>query len=322
MTWTLTSATDAGSVAESADGTRLLAAGGGVYTSTDSGATWTPASGPLSYSGWRIASSADGTTLAAGNQLSPGWLFISTNSGVTWAQASPTAAWGGIAFSADGTKLVAMPYNYGMFGVSTNSGGTWTWLNSPIPFGSFLAAVASSADGSRLTIGAGDQSADYAGGIYTSTDFGVTWAQTSAPIAKWSGIASSADGIRLAATTRNGGIYLSADGGSTWTQTAAPGTGWNAIACSADGTRLFAANGSGIWTAEATVVYPPGTPIPLGITTVSGLPVVVWPVSTNNCVLQMTTNLASDNWVTVTSGVPFIGLQMTNALTNAFFRLQ
>jgi len=59
----------------------------------------------------------------------------------------------------------------------------------------------------------------------------------------------------------------------------------------------------------------------LGIATVSSLPVVVWPASATNVVLQMTTNLASGNWVTVTNGIPFSGVQITNASGNAFFRL-
>jgi sugar lactone lactonase YvrE len=61
---------------------------------------------------------------------------------------------------------------------------------------------------------------------------------------------------------------------------------------------------------------------PLGITMVGNLPVVVWPAAATNYVLQMTTNLASGNWVTVTNGIPFSGLQITNAPPGAaFFRL-
>ena len=63
-------------------------------------------------------------------------------------------------------------------------------------------------------------------------------------------------------------------------------------------------------------------PPALGITTAGGLPVMVWPASATNYVLQMTTNLATGNWVTVTNGVPFSGLQITNAPGTAFFRLQ
>lgn len=65
---------------------------------------------------------------------------------------------------------------------------------------------------------------------------------------------------------------------------------------------------------------PPATPT-LGITLVSNLPVAVWPACATNWVLQMTTNLASGNWVTVSNGIPFCGLQLTNSPGNAFFRL-
>ena len=71
---------------------------------------------------------------------------------------------------------------------------------------------------------------------------------------------------------------------------------------------------------EIIIAAVPGTP--LGIATVSNLPVVVWPASATNVVLQMTTNLTSGNWVTVTNGIPFTGLQITNAPGTAFFRLQ
>ncbi|MEI7902544.1 MAG: hypothetical protein WCK89_20030 [bacterium] len=48
---------------------------------------------------------------------------------------------------------------------------------------------------------------------------------------------------------------------------------------------------------SVSVAVPPA----VGITTVSSLPVVVWPTSGTNFVLQMATNLTSGNWVTVTN---------------------
>ena len=52
-------------------------------------------------------------------------------------------------------------------------------------------------------------------------------------------------------------------------------------------------------------------------------PVVFFPTTPGtNFVLQMTTNLVSPNWVTVTNGVPFSGFEITNAPSPAFFRLQ
>jgi hypothetical protein len=60
----------------------------------------------------------------------------------------------------------------------------------------------------------------------------------------------------------------------------------------------------------------------IAIAMLNNLPVVVWPtMSGSNFVLQMTTNLSSGNWVTVTNGIPFSGLQITNAPDSAFFRM-
>ena len=64
---------------------------------------------------------------------------------------------------------------------------------------------------------------------------------------------------------------------------------------------------------------PPPT---LGITTYDNQPLVVLPASVGtNYSLQMTTNIASGNWVTVTNGIPFTGVQIPNAPNAAFFRL-
>ena len=74
----------------------------------------------------------------------------------------------------------------------------------------------------------------------------------------------------------------------------------------------------------------PAAAQPLGVATYSNQPVLffatpaAFPASLGtNYVLQMRTNLASSNWVTVTSnGVALISIQITNAPSNAFFRLQ
>lgn len=59
-----------------------------------------------------------------------------------------------------------------------------------------------------------------------------------------------------------------------------------------------------------------------GIAIYSNSPVIFFPTSPGtNFSVQMTTNLNSPAWVTVTNGVPFSGVQITNAPSNAFFRL-
>ena len=70
-----------------------------------------------------------------------------------------------------------------------------------------------------------------------------------------------------------------------------------------------------------TTTYP--TPPNLGIGTYSNLPAVFFPtVPGTNFVLQMTTNLSTGDWVTVTNGIPISGVIVTNPPSNAFFRLR
>jgi len=205
------------------------------------GATWTQTTAP-NKDWYSIASSADGTHLAAVDYGggSGGFIYTSTNAGATWTQINSNQVWYSIASSADGTHLAASAFSAGMF-VSTNSGVTWTHTTGPSAL-----SVASSADGMYLS------GVVLGGGIYTSTNGGGTWTVTSAPVQNWSSIASSADGMRLAAavlgTGGGGRIFTSTNAGANWTQTSAPLQFWSSIASSAEGSRLAAANEDGyIW---------------------------------------------------------------------------
>jgi hypothetical protein len=193
-------------VASSADGVKLAAVdsiGERIYTSTNSGATWTQTSAPSNY--WSsVASSADGTKLVAVsgayNSLGhpPGPIYTSTNSGATWILTSaPHQDWTSVASSADGSKLVGCSsYIY----VSTNSGAGWIRraLNV-LPNHGFdqWISVAASADGS--TMAAVSKSA-LPSGVLTSTNSGTTWNTNSVPDLTWNAVALSADGARLVAT--------------------------------------------------------------------------------------------------------------------------
>jgi hypothetical protein len=108
-----------------------------------------------------------------------------------------------------------------------------TWTQTSAPSTNWY-AVASSASGDKL--------AAVGNGIYTSTNSGYTWTLTSAPNNNyWQGVASSADGVNLAAAQNVGGIYTSTNSGATWTQqTNAPNLGWNGVASSTDGSKLVA----------------------------------------------------------------------------------
>jgi photosystem II stability/assembly factor-like uncharacterized protein len=151
-TWSQTSVAGAYGIAPSADGSKLAAiigspsTPGGIYTSINGGATWTQTNAPLAF--WdSIASSADGTKLAAG--VRGGGIYASTNGGVTWAQTSMSSErwWESIASSSDGAKLAAVDNDPGGIYTSVNGGVTWNGANAPDKEG---LSIASSSDGTRL----------------------------------------------------------------------------------------------------------------------------------------------------------------------------
>jgi photosystem II stability/assembly factor-like uncharacterized protein len=262
------------SVASSADGTKLVAtvgntafssASGYIYTSADSGATWTlhnsfPISSALAWSS--VASSADGNNLVAvafGDQI-----YTSANAGSSWTKQTTSGlgnkSWTCVASSESGTELVAA-VNGGYIYTSSDSGVHWTYQSGSGNGTLLWSALASSSDGANLIAATTGSS----GRIYTSSNFGTNWTvQTVASIvnASWSSVASSADGSHLAAVYNatavggiSGNIFTSDDFGATWTErNGAPLAAWSSVASSADGSQLAATattygsgNNSGIY---------------------------------------------------------------------------
>jgi hypothetical protein len=132
------------SVASSSNGTTLVASAdevyigassypGGIWISSNAGATWSQTSAPSAY--WiSVASSSDGSKLAAvvGNGGSTVGIWTSINSGTNWVQIAPpgldwastlsSSSWYSVAASSDGTKLAA----------GIDGGGIWTILNGVV----------------------------------------------------------------------------------------------------------------------------------------------------------------------------------------------
>ncbi|HTV40639.1 MAG TPA: hypothetical protein VMF08_08690 [Candidatus Sulfotelmatobacter sp.] len=118
--WTLSGAPSVGwnSVATSSDGTHLVAVGGGgIYTSTNSGANWTLQTGaPQSANWFSVASSSDGSHLVAG--VSGGGVYVSANFGVNWTlqtSAPQSANWSSVASSSNGNEFVATANGGGVY---------------------------------------------------------------------------------------------------------------------------------------------------------------------------------------------------------------
>ena len=211
-------------IASSADGGRIVAVAGSPYASTNFGATWALFDN-APQTCIAIASSADGIKLMTASDDDT--VYISTNSGTTWLPTSlPNELWWSVASSADGRKLVAGVaedyfglYSNGVdyfFGgpiyTSADSGATWTLTSAPT---NFWNSIASSADGTILVASANTSIAgpinldSSPGGIYVSTNSGVTWAAANAPSTNWFSVACSADGSKMFAVVNGGGIWTS-----------------------------------------------------------------------------------------------------------------
>jgi len=159
------------SVAISADGTKLAAAGGvltliGATTalsgggeieySTNSGLTWHLSDAPLNWEWSAIACSSNGNFMVAAaygdTNNNPGPVFISTNAGANWrTTTAPNLAYGAVACTPDGTKITVGCYNSyqtispNVVYSSTNSGVTWVPDQTLTDAGS----IAYSADGTK-----------------------------------------------------------------------------------------------------------------------------------------------------------------------------
>jgi hypothetical protein len=175
------------------DGQRIALGIGGpghIWTSADSGKTWTEQLGsPLAE--WRgMTSSADGSTIIAGSW--GGFLHISRDYGVTWTKTTagggPAGTWHGMGMSDDGQIMFA-GWKGNEVHRSTDGGVTWTKVLSPSTASGTKAwhAVAVSGDGETVV------AAQHGGVIFVSKDGGDTWA-TGSDTQIWYNIAMSNDG--------------------------------------------------------------------------------------------------------------------------------
>ena len=179
-----------------------------VYTSDNFGVTWTAQLNSGLRNWTSITSDSSGQYLAATSQddySNPSaifdYIYTSDDYGYTWTQrtASGSRIWSCIASSSDGSKLVASAMFDGVY-ISTDYGATWSKTNTnDNQSDDEWSYVTSSSDGTIFLASTGNSVEK--GFIYYSTDSGNTWIkQTNAGFRFWGGLASSSDGLKLAAT--------------------------------------------------------------------------------------------------------------------------
>lgn len=241
-------------IATDSEGLNLMASGDNrLYTSDDSGATWTerqPA-GDVNRSWRTLASDGDGSVLVAG--ASSGRLYTSDDSGVTWTERQPNGDadfhWSDAASDSDGSVLmVVMDVSGGgstkLF-VSVNSGVNWTEREpkgSPETFRSMYVDCSNSSGGVNM-IAAYAGEGEFSGRVWTSDDTGATWSEVR-PNGDtgfaWRTAAIDDDGSNLIVAEFIGSLWTSDDRGVTWFE-ARPGNGrWISVASDSDGSTLVA----------------------------------------------------------------------------------
>jgi len=293
---------------------------------------WSETNTNKTYDWFGIASSADGTKLAAtvGSAVptSGEGIYLSTNSGATWTQSqAPAGAWGPIASSADGTKLAVANAN-GYIYTSTNSGGAWVQRMTPTE--KWL-SLASSADGSKLI------AADNPGYLIVSTNSGAAWLTPTNLNRPWLSAVCSADGNEMAAQYEGDDAdpWVSTNSGIKWQPAAIPVNQGGDLATTATGNSLMLLsrgllNVSTNWGLSWSPSF--GTQIPGYATTVSSAdgstlftfgggigqeqyPATLW-VSTNLGV-NWTSSGPTNTWTSIAASADGERIRWSLGITNA-----
>jgi photosystem II stability/assembly factor-like uncharacterized protein len=239
--------------ASSSDGTKLVINGQGatagyIFTSTNSGGTWTQRLTPGGPRTWTsVITSSDGSIIVGAVYNSS--IFRSIDSGTTWTEVTNSNPWTVMASSNNGQKIILGTENVGVY-ISSNAGSTWTNKLSGV-----IASVSSSGDGTTMFAYV---SATNPNVVYKSIDSGVTWnTLTTFPTLvnkSFSRASSSFDGKILGVGVYNDFVYLSFDSGSTWFRQTIGGTRtWTVVSVSPGSNLILAASeNNSVYTAPFT----------------------------------------------------------------------
>jgi photosystem II stability/assembly factor-like uncharacterized protein len=265
-TWNLSSAPNGNWISIDMDvtGTRIVGVQylGGMYLSTDGGASWSPVSvgslGTSSYEYESVTISTTGTRLATAVMNGP--IQVSSNGGTTWTAATLvggaalTDEFRAIDSSGDGSLVVAGTQNGHLY--VSNDGGA-TFAPRAVTVGGVAATdgwyrIKVSDDGNTIVLAGNYVYTSGSSGIYVSRDRGLTWTRSYGDSKPYTSISASANGDVISVTYSNdgsgqtGGVLLSSNGGVSFAPYAAPAgeTNWRAMAISGTADRGVLAAGT------------------------------------------------------------------------------
>ena len=222
------------------DANHLITGGvsGGIWSSTDRGANWSPVDDFMSNLAicCLAADPNDPDHLLAGtgegffngDGIRGRGIFESTDRGATWSLIPGTQDWQSvnrIAISSDGVVLVGL--NPGGIRRSTVSGGSWS---APLSAQACLYIAFDPTDSSKAIAHVLVANLQWYHKAVYSTDGGLTW-QTASGLDRENGFGSrielayapSDPSIVYASCARDGSVWRSADGGQSYTQRSVPG---------------------------------------------------------------------------------------------------
>lgn len=223
-----------------ADGTLFAATYfGGVFRSTDDGASWAQTNnGLLTYDIRRMAVTPAGHVAVGG--LSG--VHVSADSGGSWQWRNGGLDWlqgRAVAIAPDGTLFCGTD-DAGVFR-SGDGGASWTPL-AGFPGRPVIECIAATPDGT-IVAGTNTGSGARPGGVFRSSDGGETWSSinTGLPYPMVYAVAIEPTGTLYVHPWGNG-VYRSDDGGGAWQAIGLGGTFLEALAVSPDGTLVAGAS--------------------------------------------------------------------------------
>ncbi|MES2395469.1 MAG: T9SS type A sorting domain-containing protein [Bacteroidota bacterium] len=210
--------------------------GGGVFKTTDNGATWNSVNIGLTNTDVQaLAVTITGDTVLAGTYN--GGVFLSINGGTSWVSISSNLTGLGLLVQAvviKGNKIFAGT-SLGVF-VLTNYSGNWTAVNTGL--GTTLDVLCLLVNGGDIFVGTG------AGGVFLSANDGGSWQQKNSGLGNIYVNSLAVNGTKLYAGV-DGGVYSSVNNGGAWTiSRSTPGFLVKSIDININGTTIYAGYGS------------------------------------------------------------------------------
>ena len=220
---------------------------GGIFLSTDSGSTWTPANSGLTSLTVR-ALAVSGPDIFAGTY---GGVFRSASNGASWIPANIGLTNNRVHALAvcpdlpESGKTSIFAGTYGGVFLSTNNGTSWSRVSTGLTNPDVMAlAVGPPVSGSTSpTIYAGT----YGGGVFFSSNCGSNWSAANTGLTNAYVYALAVSDSTLYAGTYGGGVIRSLNGGTTWTQINSGLTNTSVQSLLALGSSLFVATGAGVF---------------------------------------------------------------------------